>query len=111
VEETTAAIAAEQEREEAAESLPQSDKSATFESSNQCRSSENMGRSQDLSNDRSKDQGKQLAHSGLDEVYVPLVRLIAKNLTIKLGRSWKIFSSIAVQEFKTIPCSLITSES
>jgi hypothetical protein len=76
VEETTAAIMAEQEREEATESLPQSDKSATFELSNQSSSSENMERSQDPSNDdRSKDQGKQPAHSGLDEVYVPLVPL------------------------------------
>jgi hypothetical protein len=73
VEETTAAITAEQEREEAAESLPQSDKSATFESSNQSSSSANMVRSQDLSHDRSEDQGNQAAHSDQDEVFVPLV--------------------------------------
>ncbi len=73
MEETTAAITAEQEREEEAESLPQSDRSATFESSNQSSSSENMERSQDLSNDRSKDQGKQPARSGLHEVFVPFV--------------------------------------
>jgi hypothetical protein len=73
VEETTAAITAEHEREEAAESLPQSDKSATFKSSNQSSSSENMERSQDPSNDRSKDQGKQPTRSRQDEVFVPLV--------------------------------------
>jgi hypothetical protein len=73
VEETTAAITAEQEREEAAESLPQSDKSATFESSNQSSSFENMERSQDLSDDRSEDQGNQPARSGRDEIFVPLV--------------------------------------
>jgi hypothetical protein len=67
VEETTAAITAEQEREEAAESLPQSDKSATFESSNHSSSSENMERSQDISNDRSEDQGNQPARSGQDD--------------------------------------------
>jgi hypothetical protein len=63
VEETTAAITAEQEREEAANSLPQSDKSATFESSNQSSSSKIMEGSQDLSDDRSKDQGNQAAYS------------------------------------------------
>jgi hypothetical protein len=44
VEETTAAIKAEQEREEAAQLLPQGDESAAFESSNQSSSSENMER-------------------------------------------------------------------
>ncbi len=53
--------------------LPQSNKSATFESSNQSSSSENMERSQDLSNDRSEDQGNQAARSGQNEVFVPLV--------------------------------------
>jgi hypothetical protein len=55
VEETTAAITAEQEREEAADSLPQGDKSATFESPNQSSSSKNMEGSHDLSDDRSED--------------------------------------------------------
>ncbi len=73
VEETTAAIAAEQEREETANSLPQGDKSATFETSNQSSSSENMERSQDLSDDRSEDQGNRAARSGQDETFVPLM--------------------------------------
>jgi hypothetical protein len=73
VEETTAAITAEQKREEAAESLPQSDKSATFESLNQSSSSVNMERSQDPSNDRSEDQGNQAAHSSQNEAFVPFV--------------------------------------
>jgi hypothetical protein len=42
VEETTAALTAEQEGEESAEPLPQGDTSATFETSNQSSSSENM---------------------------------------------------------------------
>ncbi len=42
VEETTAAITAEQGREKVAESLPQSDESAAFESSKQSSSSVNM---------------------------------------------------------------------
>jgi hypothetical protein len=69
VEETTAVITAEQEREETANSLPQGDKSATFETSNQSSSSENMERSQDLSDDRSEDQCNQAArcaHSSRD---------------------------------------------
>jgi hypothetical protein len=73
VEETTAAITAEQEREETANSLPQGDKSVTFETSNQSSSSENMKRSQDLSDDRSEDQGNQAAPSGQGEPFVPLV--------------------------------------
>ena len=71
VEETTAGITAEQEREETANSLPQGDKSATFETSNQSSSSENMERSQDLSADRPEDQDNQAAY-----------RLIAKKQTI-----------------------------
>jgi hypothetical protein len=73
VEETTATIEAEQKREEEAESSPQSDKSATFESLNQSSSSVNMERSQDPSNDRSEDQGNQAARGGQDEVFVPLL--------------------------------------
>ncbi len=74
MEETTAAITAEQERKEAAESLPQSDKSATFESSNQSSSSVNMEGSQDPSNNRSEDpSGNQAAHSDQGEAFVPLV--------------------------------------
>ncbi len=75
VEETTAAITAEQEREEIAESLPQSDKSATFETLNQSSSSANLEGSQDLSNNRSEDPGNQAAHSDQGEAYVPLVPL------------------------------------
>jgi hypothetical protein len=77
VEETTAAITAEaeaeQEREETASSLPQGNKFATLETSNQSSSSTNMERSQDLSDDRSKDQGNQAAPSGQGESFVPLV--------------------------------------
>jgi hypothetical protein len=74
VEETTAAIAAEQEREETANSLPQGDKSATFETSNHSSSSENMERSQDLSDDRSEDLGNRAARSGQGETSsVPLM--------------------------------------
>jgi hypothetical protein len=73
VEETTAAITAEQEREETANSLLQSDKSATFESSNQSSSSKNMEGSQDLSDDRSKDQSNKAAHSGQGKAFVPLL--------------------------------------
>ncbi len=73
MEETTAAITAEQEREEAADSLPQGDKSATFESSKQSSSSKNMEGSQDLSDDRSEDQGNQAAHSDQGKAFVPLM--------------------------------------
>jgi hypothetical protein len=78
VEETTAAIEAEQKREEEAESLSQGDKSAasaTFESSNQSGSSKNMEGSQDLSDDCdwSEDQGNQAAHSGQGKAFVPLM--------------------------------------
>ena len=72
VEETTAAIAAEQEREEAANSLPQGDESATFENRKQSSSSVNLERSHDSSNDQSKDQGKQAAYGGEVEPLVPL---------------------------------------
>jgi hypothetical protein len=71
VEETTTAIAAEQEREEAANSLPQGDKSVTFENRKQSSSSVNLERSYDSSNDQSDDQGKQAAHSGQAEPLVP----------------------------------------
>ncbi len=71
--ETTAAITSEQEREESANSLPQSDKSATFESSNQFSSSKNMEGSQGLSDDRSEDQGNQAAHSGQGKAFVPVL--------------------------------------
>jgi hypothetical protein len=73
VEETTAAITAEQVREETANSLPQGDKSATFETSNQSRSSENMERSQDLSDDRSEDLGNRAARSVQSDTSVPLM--------------------------------------
>ncbi len=75
MEETTAAIEAEQKREEEAESSPKATslKSATFESLNQSSSSVNMERSQDPSNDRSEDQGSQAARGGQDEVFVPLM--------------------------------------
>jgi hypothetical protein len=71
VEETTAALTVEQEREESAESLPQGDKSATFENRKQSSSSVNLERSHDSSNDQSEDQGKQAAHSGQDGPLVP----------------------------------------
>jgi hypothetical protein len=73
VEETTAAITAEQDLEETAESLPQSDKSATLETLNQSSSSVNLEGSQDPSNHRSEDQGNQASHSGQGEAYIPLV--------------------------------------
>ena len=63
MEETTTAITAEQDLEEAANSLPQSDKSATFENQNQSSSSVNLERSQDFSNDQSEDQDKYAAYS------------------------------------------------
>ncbi len=72
VEETTAAITAEQEREEAVDSLSRN-KSTTLKSQNQSSSFENMGRSQDLSADRSEDQDNQAAHSVQGETFVPLV--------------------------------------
>ena len=72
VEETTAAITAEQEREEAVDSLSRN-KSTTLKSQNQSSSFENMERSQDLSDDRSEDQDNQAAHSGQSETFVPLV--------------------------------------
>jgi hypothetical protein len=72
VEETTAAITAEQDLEEAANSLPQSDKSATFENQKQSSSSVNLERSHDSSNEQSEDHGKQAAHSGQDILLVPL---------------------------------------
>jgi hypothetical protein len=111
VEETTAAITAEQEREERANSLPQGDKSASVESSNQSSSSENMERSQDLSDDRSEDQGNQAAHSGQGEAFVPLMSPncqetddhTQKKRTITLRRSWTIFSAVANRGFKIIP--------
>ena len=56
VEETTAAITAEQELEEAANSLSQGGKSATFENSNQSSSSVNLERSHDSPNAQSEDQ-------------------------------------------------------
>jgi hypothetical protein len=72
VEETTAAITAEQEREEAVDSLSRN-KSTTLKSQNQSSSFENMERSQDLSSDRSEDQDNQAAYSGQGETFVPLV--------------------------------------
>jgi hypothetical protein len=71
VEETTAALTAEQEREESAESLPQGGESATFKNRKQSSSSVNLERSHDSSNDQSEDQGKQAAHSGQGEPLVP----------------------------------------
>jgi hypothetical protein len=68
-----AAITAEQEREETAELLLQSDKSATFELSNQSSSSKNMEGPKDPPNDRSEDQGNQAAHSGQGKAFVPLL--------------------------------------
>jgi hypothetical protein len=70
MEETTAAITAEQEREEAVDSLSRN-KSTTSKSQNQSSSFENMERSQDLSADRPEDQDNQAAY-----------RLIAKKQTI-----------------------------
>ena len=72
VEETTAAITAEQEREEAVDLLSRN-KSTTLKSQNQSSSFENMERSQDLSADRSEDQDNQAAYSGQGETFVPLV--------------------------------------
>jgi hypothetical protein len=75
VEETTAAITAEQEREEAANSSPQGDKPVTSEFPKQSSSSKNMEGSQDLSDDRSPDPGNQAAPSGQGEAFVPLLPL------------------------------------
>ena len=74
VEETTAAITAEQDLEEAADSLLQGDKSATFENLNQSSSSVNLERSHDSSNDQSEDQGKYAAYSDQAELAEPLVQ-------------------------------------
>ena len=72
VEETTAAITAEQEREETANSLSQDDKSATFKNTNQSSSSVNLERSyDDSSNEQSEGHGKQAAHSGQNVPLVP----------------------------------------
>jgi hypothetical protein len=71
VEETTAALTAEQELEESAELLPQGGESATFENRKQSSSSVNLERSHDSSNDQSRDQGKQAAHSGQDVPLMP----------------------------------------
>jgi hypothetical protein len=73
VEETTAAITAEQDLEEAANSLSQGDKSDTFENLNQSSSSVNLERSHDFSNDQSEDQGKYAAYSDQAEPAEPLV--------------------------------------
>lgn len=73
VEETTAAITAEQDLEEAAGSLPHGGKSATFENLNQSSSSVNLERSQDFSNDQSEDQGKYAAYSDHAKRADPLV--------------------------------------
>ena len=60
VEETTAAITAEQDLEETANSLSQGDKSATFKNPNQSSSSVNLERSyDDSSNEQSEGHGKQ----------------------------------------------------
>jgi hypothetical protein len=71
VEETTAAIAEEQDREEAASALPQSDKFATFETQKQSSSSVNLERSYDSSNEQSEGHGKQAAHSSQNVLLVP----------------------------------------
>ncbi len=73
MEETTAAITAEQDLEEAANSLPQGGKSATFENLNQSSSSANLERSHDSSNDQSEDQDKYAAYSDQAEWAEPLV--------------------------------------
>jgi hypothetical protein len=73
VEETTAAITAEQDLEEAANSSSQGDKSTTFENLNQSSSSVNLERSLDSSNDQSEDQGKYAAYSDQAEPAEPLV--------------------------------------
>ena len=73
MEETTAAITAEQEREEIANSLSQDDKSATFENLNQSSSSVNLEGSHDSSNDQSEDQGKYAACSDQAGWAEPLV--------------------------------------
>jgi hypothetical protein len=73
VEETTAAITAEQELEEAADSLSQGGKSATFKNSDQSSSSVNLARSHDSSNDQSVDPDKYAAYSDQAETAEPLV--------------------------------------
>jgi hypothetical protein len=71
VEETTAAIAEEQDREDAANSLPKSNKFATSETQKQSSSSVNLERSYDSSNEQSEGHGKQAAHSGQNVLLVP----------------------------------------
>ena len=71
VEETTASIEAEQDLEEAANALPQSDKSATFKNQKQSSSSVNLERSYDSSNEQSEGHGKQAAHSSQNVLLVP----------------------------------------
>ena len=73
VEETTAAITAEQEREETANASSQDDKSATFENLNQSSSSVNLEGSHDSSNEQSKDPGKYAAYSDQAGWAEPLV--------------------------------------
>ena len=73
VEETTAAITAEQDLEEAANLLAQGGKSATPKDLNQSSSSVNLEGSQDFSNDQSEDQGKYAAYSKQAEPAEPLV--------------------------------------
>jgi hypothetical protein len=78
VEETTAAITAEQDREEAANSLHQK----------QYSSSVNLERSHDSSNEQSEDHGKLAAHSGQDVLLVP------RNCQETDGRAQKILNNL-----------------
>ncbi len=102
VEETTAAITAEQEREEIASSLSQDDKSAAFENLNQSSSSANLEGSHDSFNDQSEDQGKYAAYSVQAEGADPLVPRNCQK-TDAHRRFWIICSVFVKRESKIIP--------
>jgi hypothetical protein len=91
VEETTAAITAEQECEETANSLPQGDKSAAFENQNQSSSSVDLERSYDSSNDQSGDQGKYAAYSDQAK---PAESLVPRNCQKTDDRTQKILDNL-----------------
>ncbi len=103
MEETTAAITAEQDLEEAANLLSQGDKSATFENLNQSSSSVNLERSHDSSNDQSEDKSEYAAYSDQVEPAEPLV---PRNCQKTDERAQKILDNlqrVANREFEIIP--------
>jgi hypothetical protein len=100
VKKTTVAIIAEQERQKAAESLPQSDESVVFESSKQSSSSKNVETPQDFSNDRSKDHGKQPARGVLGEAYIPLVPVDCQETN---DRAMRILEDLQHDNYSRVP--------